>query len=85
MISLVRNDHYHYLNTLLRWKLRNLLLEALLDQLLLQPLREAELGQTGLALGTIWVAGIDRDLDVVSLLGVGLAGRPLYEGHPAPG
>ena len=61
------------------------MLETLLDVLLLQSLREAELGQTGLALRTIWVARIDRDLDVVSLLGVGLAGRPLYEGHPAPG
>ena len=60
------------------------MLETLLYELLLQSLGEAELGQTGLALGTIRVARIDRDLDVVSLLGVGLAGCPLDKCHPAP-
>ena len=29
--------------------------------------------------------GVHRDLDVVPLLGVGLAGRPLHERHPTPG
>ena len=61
------------------------MLETLLDVLLLQSLREAELGQTGLALRTIWVARINRDLDVVPLLGVGLAGRPLDKCHATAG
>ena len=39
-----------------------LLLEPLLDLLLLQPLRHAELGQAGLALRTLRVPGIDPEL-----------------------
>ena len=39
-----------------------LLLKSLLDLLLLQPLRHAELGQAGLALWTLRVPGIDPEL-----------------------
>ena len=93
--SLSSTSHHHARNCtlllllLLLLMLLSLLLlllvlpQPLLYLLLFHPLRDTHLGQAGLGLGDLRVPGVDRDLDVVPLLGVSLAGRPLDEGHPA--